>query len=148
MLDKIMVISLLSFPIPSLAASLDAIDCSKMKNVKASSNDGKQISMAIANIVNRYQGELVSITELRVINKVGNWYIVEFELDKLEPGIMVFRRNANKYELMGEFGGYVEDERPENKIRQYLLKKIPSAPKELFYCYMPKGSPFRHDIEK
>ena len=120
-------------------------DCSKVVHVATDSSEAQGIKKFLESFANKYQKEKSKL-EFRTIEKIGKWLIVEADFTNLEPGIFVLERTKKNYRVVTEFGGYVEEE-PEKAIRSYFLEKVPNAPKELFQCYNPKGSPFHREGE-
>jgi Ribonuclease G/E len=120
-------------------------DCSKVVHVASNSSEAKEIQRYLEDLINKYQKEKGKL-EFRVIEKTGKWFIAEVVFSNLEPGIFVLNRSKKGFRVAAEFGGYVEEE-PEKAIRAYFIEKVPSAPKELFQCYTPKGEPFHRGGE-
>jgi hypothetical protein len=119
------------------------LDCSKVVHVVSDSTEARIILENIERIINEHLNEKVKAI-YRTIEKTGNWLIVEFDADKLEPGIFVLEQTKNTYKWAAEFGGGPVDDQ-EDAIQSYFIEKIPMAPKELFQCYSPKGAPFRNE---
>jgi hypothetical protein len=121
-------------------------DCNKIVVVDTTSSEGAEIGKAILSEINRSQTNPVEIYRFRTIQRFDRWIIAEVEFDLLEAGIFVIEKVNTGYRLAAVYGGVALDN-PADTIRQVLITKLPDAPKELFYCYHPKGPPFRQEGE-
>jgi hypothetical protein len=121
-------------------------DCNNIVVVDATSSEGAEIGEAILSEINRSQANPVEIYRFRTIQRFDRWIIAEIEFDLLEAGIFVIEKVDTGYRLAAVYGGVALDN-PADTIRQVFITKLPDAPKELFYCYHPKGPPFRQEGE-
>lgn len=125
----------------ALANSTKA-DCSKIQQIGTESPDGKTIEKFLIASIKQQHDLTVRILKFRTIEKLDRWIITEVEFDLLEPGIFVIEKVKTGFRFAAVYGG-VELDNPEDTIRLFFIEKLPQAPKALFYCYNPKGAPFR-----
>jgi hypothetical protein len=128
----------------TVLANSTKADCSIIQQIEAESPDGKRIEKFLISWIQQHHDLTVHVVKFRTIEKLDRWIIAEAELDLLEPGIFVIEKVNTGYQFAAVYGG-VELDNPEDTLRQIFIKNLPDAPKELFYCYHPKGSPFRQE---
>ena len=142
-MKKICLIILILFIILIQRTPLTAgiIDCSNVQHISKDSLIHNQIANFIVDTLTKRHDEPGCI-EIRAIDQMNDWYIVEAEFKNLEPAIFVLHKIKDTYKMVTLFGGSTAPEEPAPIIRKYFIEKVPNAPKELFNCYTPKSYPF------
>jgi hypothetical protein len=130
------------FSISTALANSTKADCSKIQQIKDESPEGTNIEKFLIASIRQQHDLTVRILKFRTIEKLDRWIITEVEFDLLEPGIFVIEKVKTGYRFAAVYGG-VELDNPEDTIRSFFIKELPQAPEVLFYCYNPKGAPFR-----
>ena len=82
-----------------------------------------------------------TVKELKLLNKLGKWYITCCSFSNLDPAMFLLYRDKKGIHIIEELSGDINEKRvkeTKDVIYDYFVANAPKAPKELIYCSAPR----------
>lgn len=128
-------------PARSAVLPITKAQCPNVERVSTLTDEANALGQAlVAALPAQTQNQpSVELRQIRQIDRLGDWVLIETSFLSSEPGIFALRREGETYKYVTAWGGVAESAA---QIRAYLAQNAPDAPKELIDCFEPASPPF------